>query len=52
MNQASSGNYQQPEETGMVRACKIFCGSCIMCAVAIPVVLIVLFVLARFFGYI
>lgn len=52
MNQASIGSCQQPEESGMVRTCKIICGSCIMCAVAVPVVLIVLFVLARFFGYI
>lgn len=52
MNQTSTGSCQQPEESGVVKTCKIFCGSCIMCALAVPFVLTVLFVVARFFGYI
>lgn len=38
------------KESGLAKTGKIICGSCIMIAVAIPIVLVVLAVLAKIFG--
>jgi|GEM_PF-5150092 len=52
MNQLSVGRCPQPEDSGMVKTGKIVCGYCIVLAVAIPVVLVGLAVLAKILGYI
>lgn len=50
MNQATIGN-KQTADPGSSTTGKIICGSCILLAAAIPIILIVLAVLAKALGY-
>lgn len=52
MNPATMGSCSETPESGMKKTGKIICGSCIMIAVAVPVILVLLAVLAKIFGYI
>lgn len=52
MNQTMLGSCPETPESGMKKTGKIVCGYCIMIIVAIPVVLVVLTILAKVFGYI
>lgn len=51
MNQTSMGSCPETPESGMKKTGKIICGSCIMIAAAVPVVLVLLLVLAKVFGH-
>jgi hypothetical protein len=51
MNQTTMESCPEAPESGVKKTGKIICGSCIMIAAAVPVVLVIVWVLAKFFGH-
>lgn len=51
MNEVTMRDCSVPTESGMKKAGKVICGSCIMIGLGVPVLAVILAMLAKVLGY-